>query len=222
MPQNDKKYEQSHFETEIVEIEGLRKHPSNYKTHPQDQIEHLIESIRKFGIYRNVTIAKDGTILAGHGVVQAALQMGMESIPVVRLDLEYDDPRALKLLTGDNEITNLAEIDDRGLTDMLKQIKDSDPDGLLGTGFSDQMLASLVMVTRPQSEIASFDEAAEWVGMPEYDGMPASIGLVVHFENMEAKVEFGRILKQQINPETSKIWWPYKQKDDVRSVKLKG
>ena len=32
------------------------------------------------------------------------------------------------------------------------------------------MLASLVMVTRPQNEIEDFSAAAEWVGMPEFIG----------------------------------------------------
>jgi len=222
MALSNKTYEKETFETEMVNVGDLQRHPRNYKIHPQDQIEHLIESIRRFGVYRNVTIAKDGTILAGHGVVQAALQMGMESIPVLRLDLEPDDPRALKLLTGDNEITNLAEVDDRGLTEMLREIKESAPEGLLGTGFSDMMLASLVMVTRPQSEIADFDEAAEWVGMPEYNGVAAPIGMMIHFRTMEDKLELGRQLKLEVNMETKSLWWPFKARDDVKSIAIEG
>lgn len=57
------------FQHEMIEIQTLKPHPRNYRTHPEDQIAHLIESISKHGFYRNVVIAKEGTILAGHGVV---------------------------------------------------------------------------------------------------------------------------------------------------------
>ena len=84
--------------SETVPLDSLQDHPRNYREHPDDQLEHLIASIKEQGFYKNVAVARDGTILAGHGVVKAARKMGLEEIPVVRLDLEPDDPKALKLL----------------------------------------------------------------------------------------------------------------------------
>lgn len=150
-------------------ISDLKPHPRNYKKHPPDQLAHIKASIEEHGFYRNVVVAKDGTILAGHGVVEATRELGRETVPAAWLDIEPDDPRALKVLTGDNEIGKLAEIDDRGLTEMLKEISlDGD---LLGTGFDEMMLANLVFVTRPEGEVKDVDAAAEWAGagMPEYD-----------------------------------------------------
>lgn len=146
------------FETEMVKLADLKPHPQNYQTHPQEQIEHLKASIAEHGMYRNVVIARENTILAGHGVVLAATQLGMKEVSAVRLDIDPDDPRALKVLTGDNEIEQLADVDDRALTEILKQINDED--ALLGTGYDEKMLAALVYVTRPASEIADFDAAA--------------------------------------------------------------
>ncbi len=105
----------SDFDVEIAKIADLRPHPRNYQGHPDDQLDHLIESIKANRIYRNIVIAQDNVILAGHGVVSAARKMGMDEIPVVRLEFDSDDPRALKVLTGDNEISHLAERDDRVL-----------------------------------------------------------------------------------------------------------
>lgn len=104
------------FETEMVSVEELRPHPRNYRKHPEDQIEHLVDSIKQNGFYRNVVIARDGTILAGHGVVEACIRLNTSEIPVIRLNREPDDPQSLKVLTGDNEIGHLGEIDDRILS----------------------------------------------------------------------------------------------------------
>jgi len=64
------------------------------------------------------------------------------------------------------------------------------PAGLLGTGYDEQMLAALVMVTRPASEVTDLDEAAEWVGMPEYDEGGTQYKLIVSFDTPEARVAF--------------------------------
>jgi hypothetical protein len=49
--------------TEIVALSSLRPHPRNYREHPEDQIEHLMQSIRANGFYRNIVVARDGTII---------------------------------------------------------------------------------------------------------------------------------------------------------------
>jgi hypothetical protein len=211
---------------ETVIIASLRPHPKNYREHPDDQLEHIVESIREHGIYRNVVVAKDGTILAGHGVVLAATKMGMTSIPVVRLDVMPDDPRALKLLIGDNEIANLGEVNDRALTEMLKDIKERAEGGLLGTGYDDMMLANLLMVTRSASEVKNMDEAKEWVGMPDYEQGTTLLKLDIRFRtegDREAFVEHAGLDKSMMrcdNPERWALTWPQEPHDDPGSVKM--
>ena len=151
-----------------VSLTDLKKHPQNYRTHPEDQLDHLCKSIQENGIYRPVVIAKDNTILAGHGVTQACKRLGIEKVPTIKMEIESDSKEALKLLTADNEISNLAEVNDRKLTEILKEIKDDSELSLEGTGFDEMMLANLVMVTRDASEIKDLDHAKEWVGMPTF------------------------------------------------------
>jgi ParB-like chromosome segregation protein Spo0J len=55
------------FATEQASLTDLKPHPRNYRTHSDDQLKHLIQSIKEHGFYRNVVVIKDGTILAGHG-----------------------------------------------------------------------------------------------------------------------------------------------------------
>ena len=175
---------------ETVEIKTLKPHERNYRDHPDDQVDHIISSIKKNGVYRNIVVAKEYTILAGHGVVKALKKLKMKKAPVIRLNISPDSPQALKILTGDNEIGHLGLIDDRLLTELLKEIKEVDPDGLIGTGFDEMMLANIAMVTRNSSEIRNFEEAAEWLGMPEYDAGEKEFRLTIKFMSMEDRRRF--------------------------------
>jgi hypothetical protein len=56
----------------VMKVSALKFHPRNYRRHPQDQLRHISASIRENGFYRNVVVARDGTVLAGQGVVQAS------------------------------------------------------------------------------------------------------------------------------------------------------
>jgi hypothetical protein len=155
---------------EWVPLASLHPHPRNYRSHPEDQIEHLAASIEQHGYFRPVVIARDGTILAGHGVVQASGHLGVERVPAVRLNLDPESPPALKILTLDNELPRFAEVDDRALSFLLRDIAQQDVTGLVGTGYDDAKLAALLLVTRPVSEIEDFDEAASWLGLPDFAG----------------------------------------------------
>lgn len=216
------------FYTELVAIADLKPHKKNYRSHPDDQLEHIITSIKEHGFYRNVVIAQDGTILAGHGVVKASQKLGLQSVPVIRLPIEPESPQALKVLAGDNEIAHLSMNDDRALTELLKQIKEDEANltGLLGTGYDEMMLATLAMVTRPASEIANIDEAAQWVGMPEYDSGDGIIRATVNFRDEIDRAEFCRLLDLPVTDAKSgrgaSYWWPPKSKKDLSSVRFRG
>jgi len=210
---------------ETVALADLRAHPQNYRVHPEDQIAHLAESIRIHGLYRNIVTARDLTILAGHGVVQALQALGWTEAPIRRLALDPLEPRALKLLAGDNEIGHLAEIDDRALSELLKSIKDLDPSGLLGTGYDDAMLANLVMVTRPASEIADHGEAAAWAGMPEYDFVDEPLRAIISFRAEADRTEFARTLGikwLKVVGKAKTAWWPNREQDDTSAIRFEA
>lgn len=210
-----------------VALDDLTPHPRNYRSHPPDQLAHLAESLRANGQYRNIVTARDGTILAGHGVALAARQLGWTTVSAIALDLDAHEPRALKILAGDNEVAHLGEIDDRALSEILKQIRDEDASGLLGTGYDDAMLANLVMITRPAAEIADFDAAAEWVGMPEYGDGARGSEIVLHLR-FETREDHARCLEllglPAYNPArgprqvATSTWWPPRARADVGAL----
>ena len=212
----------------LVPLKSLHRHPKNYRSHPADQLEHIMQSIREHGIYRNIVVAKDRTILAGHGVAEAAEKLGITKVPVVQLDLDANDTRALKLLAGDNEISNLGEVDDRALSELLRSIKIEDTEfGLLGTGFDDKVLANLVMVTRPASEIEDFDAAAEWAGLTEYEEGGDRPRLIITFDTVRKRERFLRRIgytkrfpNSNIKRRTVSFRMPFEERTDFQSVKL--
>lgn len=132
---------------ETVPLTALRRHPRNYRAHPDAQLTHIEQSLRANGQYRNIVIADDSTILAGHGVAQAAERLGWETVSVIRLPLGPDDPRAIKVLVGDNEMGGRAETDDALLADLLRLV--ANEDDLVGTGFTPEMMAKLVISLAP-------------------------------------------------------------------------
>src|SRR5947207_1260944 len=213
-------------EPEMVAVAALVPHARNYRTHPEDQMEHLKASLQEHGLYRNIVIAKDGTILAGHGIVQAARALGLEQVRAIRLPLDPDSPAAIKVLVADNEVEHLAEQDDRLLSELLKQIRESEEVSLLGTGYDDAMLANLAMVTRPASEIRNMDEAAHWVGMPEYPEPREELKLIVSFETEADRTDLmERLGIDKIHNrvgETWSIWWPEKEREDLAHLKFEA
>lgn len=211
------------FKTERISIEKLSPHPRNYQDHPQDQLDQIIESIKAHGFYRNIIVARDNTILAGHGVVLAATQMGKKRVPVIRLDVDPNDPRALKVLTSDNEINNLAVVDDRALTEMLREIMQTS-EGLGGSGFTGEQLAALTLVTRDATEISDKNAAAEWIGMPAFEPIEDAPRLMISFENEEDRETLMELIGNSIIiKRVGKVWtikWPEKARDDLSSVRF--
>ena len=128
---------------ERVALAAVRPHPRNYQGHPEAEIQHLMQSLLTHGVYRNVVIARDGTLLAGHGVVEAARRLGYTHLTMKRTDYDADEPRALQLLAGDNEIAREAVKNEEALVALLQELSQEDPLALLGTGFDEAALKTL-------------------------------------------------------------------------------
>lgn len=144
--------EPNNFPVEVVKVADLKPHPQNYRVHPEEQIEEIAASVRAHGIYRPVVVANDNTILAGHGLVLAVKRNELDEIPVYRYPVAPDSTEALKVLSGDNELGHMAEVDSARLLSILRGIRDDHPNELYGTGFDEARFAALVAVVEPEEE----------------------------------------------------------------------
>jgi ParB-like chromosome segregation protein Spo0J len=153
MPKNGKKKPERSdpkvHPARVVDVGSVKPHPKNYRRHPEEQLRHLGESLKQHGLYKNIVTAEDGTILAGHGIHQAALLVGMRKIMAVALPIAADSPRALKIVAADNKLPDLADDDDAMLAALLVEVQRGDVDGLLGTGYDDEALAAMLLATAP-------------------------------------------------------------------------
>lgn len=70
-----------------VKISELVPYERNAKRHDPEQVAKIAASIREFGFLTPVLIDEHRNIIAGHGRVMAAREIGMESVPCVTADV---------------------------------------------------------------------------------------------------------------------------------------
>ena len=63
----------------------LKPRKSNPRTHSKAQLKQIVDSIRTFGFTNPVLVDTDNRLIAGHGRVEAARQLGLEPVPTVCL-----------------------------------------------------------------------------------------------------------------------------------------
>lgn len=90
-------------EIELVGVEDLRGYERNARTHPKKQIELLCRAITEFGFTNPILVDGSGMIIAGHGRLIAAKQLGMDEVPCIRLG-HLSDEQVRALILADNRI----------------------------------------------------------------------------------------------------------------------
>ena len=149
---------------------SLRPWPGNARTHSKKQVKQLAGSIRVFGFTSPVLIDERGTILAGHGRVLAAIELGLESIPCIRLT-GLTEPRKRAYILADNKLALNAGWDEGLLALELQGLMQADLGFDLGvTGFSIPEIDSLIEGLAPQEP----GDPAEDKLPPPMDGPPKS------------------------------------------------
>jgi ParB-like chromosome segregation protein Spo0J len=67
-------------------IERLVPYARNARTHSAAQVAQIAASIEEFGFTNPILVAGDAGVIAGHGRLAAAHQLGLTEVPVVVLD----------------------------------------------------------------------------------------------------------------------------------------
>lgn len=123
-----------HSNIEIMPVARLRPSAQNARSHSRKQIGQIADSIRRFGFTNPVLVSDDNEIVAGHGRVLAARQLGMADVPVLRLShLSAEERRAYVL--ADNKLALNAGWDQELLAIELQALIDLEFDVTV-TGFS--------------------------------------------------------------------------------------
>ena len=114
----------------------------NARTHSDDQVAQIAASIAEFGFTNPILIGEDGVIIAGHGRLMAAQQLGLAEVPVIRL-AHLTEIQRRALVIADNRIAENAGWDEGLLAAELSALQELSFDLDL-IGFSDEDLAGLL------------------------------------------------------------------------------
>ena len=107
-----------------VSLDLLRPYENNAKIHGEEQIKMISDSIKEFGFISPCLIDRDYNIIAGHGRVKAAKNLGMEKIPCVFVEGLTEAQRKAYIL-ADNRLTELGEWDYGLVSEELERLKET-------------------------------------------------------------------------------------------------
>ena len=84
---------------EYISIDQITPYERNAKKHPEEQVEHIANSIKEFGWQQPLVIDKDNVLIIGHGRLMAAQKLGLDTVPVIRAEqLTEEQVAALRLV----------------------------------------------------------------------------------------------------------------------------
>lgn len=114
----------SEIRIEYVKIESLIPYQNNARKHSDADTDAIMKSIQEFGFNDPIGVWKD-IIVEGHGRLIAAKRLGMEEVPIIRLDHLTDEQRKAYALAH-NKTAELSSWDFDVLDAELQELSDID------------------------------------------------------------------------------------------------
>jgi hypothetical protein len=146
---------------EMWPLDRLRPYERNARTHSPEQVAQIAASIQEFGFTNPILVDGSDGILAGHGRLAAAKDMGLAEVPVIVLDHLSAEQRRAYIL-ADNQLALNAGWDMELLRFELGELGELGFDLSL-LGFDDEQLAELApdVEQLPPGEQGDPDEVPE-------------------------------------------------------------
>ena len=127
-------------------VTALLPYAGNARTHSAEQVAQIAASILEFGFVAPVLVDERGEVIAGHGRLQAAKSLGLETVPTItRAGLTDAQKAAYRL--ADNRIALNAGWDEALLAAEVAKLQEMGGIDLALTGFDtgelDRLLAGM-------------------------------------------------------------------------------
>lgn len=153
--------------TEMVPLEKVVPHPRNPNRHPESQVRALARVIQHQGWRAPIVVsARSGFVISGHGRLEAARMLALESVPVDRQEFSSEADEWAHLV-ADNRIAELAEMDKAALEGLLVDLEAGGVD----------------------LSLAGFDVSTLEMEKPDKDGAGAGGAGVASLDKFEVVVE---------------------------------
>lgn len=135
----------------VLPLEKIIPNPKNPNKHPEEQVKLLSKIIEAQGWRAPIVISnRSGFIVKGHGRLMAAQYGEFEYAPVEYQDYDSEAEEYADLI-ADNRLAELSVIDEKELSDILKDLTETDIDMEL-TGFMDEDLDRLLEFAEEEEE----------------------------------------------------------------------
>ena len=127
---------------EMRDPKSLLAYKNNARTHSDEQIDELVNSIKSFGFNDPIELAEDGTIISGHARTLAAIRAGLSVVPTVTLQGMDENARKAYTLAA-NRIALNAGWDADLLKIEFEDLQNNDFDLSL-TGFTEDEINGFI------------------------------------------------------------------------------
>ncbi len=146
-------------------LNSLIVYARNSRTHTDDQVRKIADSIEEFGWTNPVLIDEHGEIIAGHGRIMAAEVLVLDKVPCIILEgLDEQQKKAYRI--ADNKLPLSAGWDDDMLRLELADLLDADFDVSL-TGFDEAELD--VLFADDELQVTGEDPYTAKIDTPVYE-----------------------------------------------------
>ena len=155
--------ETARLEIDHVHIGDVHPDPANPRRISDTELEALVRSIREFGLVDPIIARReDKTVIGGHQRLLAARRLGLETVPVIYVDLSPGQAKLLNLAL--NKISG--DWDQELLARLLSDMQEAPDVDISLSGFDEDEVAKLLKgldarERRERSETFDFDAAWE-------------------------------------------------------------
>lgn len=143
---------------EQLNPDDLIPYASNSRTHSESQVSQIAASITEFGFNNPILLSDDNVVVAGHGRLEAAKKLKLDTVPCIRLS-HLSDAQRRAYVIADNKLALNSGWDEDALRVELERLNEEDFDIDL-LGFDDDEISTLLAV----------DESTE--GLTDEDAVP--------------------------------------------------
>lgn len=142
------------LQVQYIDPQELKPFADNPRHHSERNIQDIQRSIKKFGFTNPILVRQeDNMVVAGHGRLQSAQELGLDEVPVIYLDFSENDAKLYAIT--DNRTAETSEWDLVALDELVQSLE-MDEDELPDTGFYadelEEILAEIDSTSAPQGE----------------------------------------------------------------------
>lgn len=127
---------------EQIKVSLLIPYNNNSRTHDDEQVVQIAESIKEFGFTNPILIDADNNIVAGHGRLLAAQKLDIDTVPCIRLN-DLTDAQRKAYVIADNKLALNASWDNEILKFEIQNLQALDFDINL-LGFNEKELLQIL------------------------------------------------------------------------------